>query len=113
MIDQIMALLFHRKLAALYAPMPWDLSFLNHWMERTNMGSVHVHGKDSDMESSEDWHTDLLSLKTRPPDDICFQWVNDTATHWYHYMLGRHIRYVQTSMNFVGSALTQKKGSGI
>ena len=69
-----------------------DLRFLNQWMERVDMGNVYLHGKDNTTWSKEEWQYDLVSLKTRPADDIFYLWVYDTVTHWYHKIMGRHTR---------------------
>ena len=69
-----------------------DLRFLNRWMERVDMGNVYLHGKDNTTWSKEEWQYDLVSLKTRPADDIFYLWVYDTVARWYHKIMGRHTR---------------------
>jgi hypothetical protein len=58
-----------------------DLNFLKKWMERTDMGNVYLHGKDNRTWSSEEWQSDLVSLKARAADDYFFEWASDTLTH--------------------------------
>ena len=86
------ALLRHREINKISGPMKRDLRFLNRWMERVDMGNVYLHGKDNTTWSNEEWRYDLVSLKTRPADDLFYLWVYDTATHWYHKIMGRHTK---------------------
>jgi hypothetical protein len=69
-----------------------DLRFLNRWMERVDMGNVYLHGKDNTTWSKEEWRHDLVSLKTRPADDLFYLWMYDAVTHWYHKIMGTHTR---------------------
>lgn len=72
--------------------MPRDLQFLNKWMQRTDMGNVYLHGEDRYTWSNEEWVNDLAVLATRTTDDAFFQWVYDTAFHWFHRAFGRHFK---------------------
>jgi hypothetical protein len=108
-----MALLRHREINKISGPMKRDLRFLKRWMERVDMGNVYLHGKDNTTWSNEEWQYDLVSLKTRPADDLFYLWVYDVATHWYHKIMGRHTRVSdqeQKQLREVSKA-NQKPGS--
>jgi hypothetical protein len=55
------------------------------------MGNVYLQGRDKDLWSSEEWRKDLVCVRYGVGDDVFFQWLHDTAIHWYHRLLGRHI----------------------
>lgn len=78
-------------LSKLRKPTKTNLSFLQDWFRRPEMGNLPISSMDRDAWCKEE-EGDLMVVDDQAPRDLFTAWTNDTLIPAFHLAIGRHFK---------------------